>query len=303
MKKLMKISNNTTLILGSVSTAGLILSNIFFVILRNTIINMGDVSGTLRIFELPVASAYIVSGFFHLSAILTLILQLYFFKRDNFLRAFLFFSGITSFLMLFGDFALMGDISKEYIFGLPGEFTILFFSQALHLIFYILMITLIVLTKKSAAANREEIVLKDDSIFINAQYIGILSGISGLSLIVIFSLLYSTVYPLPGWALKAGIVVTSVIAVVPYVLIILYWLIIRIREKITEWYDEKQYQDLTRSSLIALIASLIFLFIIFILQYVMKNFGLLNLIWFPLYFFFILLLFSATTLFFNKRAG
>ena len=301
MKKLMKISNNTTLVLCSISIAGLIFNNTFYLMLRNIIINMGDVENFIDKFSIPVAGIYLVFGFFHLSAILTLILQLNFFKRDNFLRAFLFFTGTTSLLMLFGDFALMSDITKEYIFGLPGEFNILFFSQALHFIFYILMIILLVLTRKSVRKKDEEIVLKDDSIFINAQYIGILSGASGLVLITIFSLLYLMVYPLPLWALKAGVVVTSLIAVIPYILIVLYWLIIKLKERISEWYDEKQYQDLTKSSLVALLVSIIFLLIVFIMQYIFKNFELLNFIWFPLYFFFILLLFSATTLFFNKR--
>ena len=243
MKKLMKIINNTTLVLCSISIAGLIFNNTFYLMLRNIIINMGDVENFIDKFSIPVAGIYLVFGFFHLSAILTLILQLNFFKRDNFLRAFLFFAGTTSLLMLFGDFALASDITKEYIFGLPGEFNILFFSQALHFIFYILMIILLVLTRKSVRKKDEEIVLKDDSIFINAQYIGILSGASGLVLITIFSLLYLMVYPLPLWALKAGVVVTSLIAVIPYILIVLYWLIIKLKERITEWYDEKQYQD------------------------------------------------------------
>ncbi|MDP3011861.1 MAG: hypothetical protein Q8N27_04010, partial [Candidatus Hydromicrobium sp.] len=195
MKRLLKISNNTTLVLCSISIAGLVFTNTFFLMLRDKIINIGDVESFMGKFSIPVAVVYFIFIFFHLSAILTLILQLNFFKRDNFLRAFLFFTGITSLLMLFGDFALASDISKEYIFGLPGEFNILFFSQALHFIFYILIIVLLVLTRKSVRKEGEEIVLKDDSIFINAQYIGILSGISGLILITIFSFLYLTVYP------------------------------------------------------------------------------------------------------------
>ena len=90
-------------------------------------------------------------------------------------------------------------------------------------------------------------------------------------------------------------------AVIPYILIAFYWLIIKLREKTGEWYDEKQYQDITRSSLVAIVMSIIFLLIVFIIQYIFGNFELLNFIWFPLYFFFILLLFSSITLFFNKR--
>ncbi|MBE3114063.1 MAG: hypothetical protein IMZ59_00920 [Actinobacteria bacterium] len=300
MKRLLKISNNTTLVLCSISIAGLVFTNTFFLMLRDKIINIGDVESFMGKFSIPVAVVYFIFIFFHLSAILTLILQLNFFKRDNFLRAFLFFTGITSLLMLFGDFALASDISKEYIFGLPGEFNILFFSQALHFIFYILIIVLLVLTRKSVRKEGEEIVLKDDSIFINAQYIGILSGISGLILITIFSFLYLTVYPLPSWAVDAGIIVISLIAVIPYILIVLYWLIIKLREGISEWYDEKQYQDITRASLVTLIASIIVMAAIFVVQYFVSAFNIMSEIWFPFYIFLVLLLFSASTLYFNK---
>ena len=307
MKNFLRISNNTTLVLCSVSIAGLIFTNTFFLMLRNKIIEMGDVEIFLDSFSIPVALVYILFGFFHLSAILTLMLQLNFFKRDNFLRAFLFFSGIISLLMLFGDFALVNDIAKEYIFGFPGEFYILFFSQIIHLIFYILIIILLVITKNSVKKKNAEIVLRDDSIFINAQYIGILSGISGLSLVIIFSIYYLKVLcflkdsPLPLWVLKAGITTSSFISLIPYILIILYWLVFKFRDKISEWYDEKQYQDLAKSSLITLIVSIFFLLIIFIIQYIFIDFQVLDFVWFPLYFFFTLLLFSAMTLFFNKK--
>src|SRR4030042_1745195 len=123
MKKLLKISDNVTLTLCLISIAGLIFTNVFFLMLRNMIIDLGDVESFIDNFSVPVAVLYILFCFSHLAAIFSLILQLNFFKKDNFLRSFLFFTGVTSFLMLFGDFALASDISKEYIFGLPGEFT------------------------------------------------------------------------------------------------------------------------------------------------------------------------------------
>src|SRR3972149_6187723 len=302
MKQLLKMSNTTTLILCSISIAGLVFTNTFFLMLRDKIINMGNVVSFMGKFSIPVAVVYCIFGFFHLSAMFTLILQLNFFKRDNFLRAFLFFTGIISLLMLFGDFALASDISKEYIFGLPGEFNILFVSQALHFVFYILIIVLLVLTRKPVWKESEEIVLKDDSIFINAQYIGILSGISGLILITFFSFLYLTVYPLPSWAVDTGIIVISLVAVIPYILIVFYWLIIKLNERISEWYDEKQYQDITRASLVTLITSMLVMAIIFVTQYFVSPLNFLNKIWFPFYIFLVLLLFSASTLYFNKKA-
>ena len=299
MNKLLKRSSKTTLFLGALSIAGLIFVNTFFLMLRNRIISSGNVESLIESFSIPAALTYILLGFFHLSAVFTLILQLNFFKRDNFLRAFLFFSGIVSLLMLFGDTALLSDISKEYVFGFPTEFYILFFSQAVHFIFAFLMMVLLVWAGKTD--KQREIVLKDDSIFINAQYIGILSGLSGLALLTVFSAFYSSVYPLPPWALKAGITVISFIAFVPYFLIVLYWLILKLREKPCEWYDEKQFKDLAKSSLVTLPASVISLLIMYITQFALRNSLILSFLWFPLYFFFILLLFSAMTLFFYKR--
>jgi hypothetical protein len=303
MKKLLGMSNNTALILCLISTAGLISTNIFFLVLRERIINLQDVEAFLNMFSVPVALVYIISGISHLAVIFALILQLNFFKRDNFLRAFLFFSGIISLLMLFGDFALVSDISKEYIFGLPDEFIILFFSQVLHFIFYVLMIILFVVTKKNIFIEKEKIVLKDDSIFINAQYIGILSGISGLILIITFSLLYLTVYELPSWAVDAGIIIISLIAVIPYLAIVMYWLIIKLKEGISEWYDEKQYQDIARAGLITLIISVIVMTAIFVGQYFINALSFFNGIWFPFYVFLVLALFSTYTLYFNKKVS
>jgi hypothetical protein len=301
MKRLLKISNTTTLILCLISIAGLIFTNTFFLMLRDKIVNMGNVESFMNEFSIPVALVYCVFVLFHLSAMFTLILQLNFFKKENFLRAFLFFTGIVSLLMLLGDFALLSDISKEYIFAVPSEFNILFLSQALHFIFYTLIIVLLALTKKSILKKSEEVVLKDDSIFINAQYIGILSGISGLVLITIFSFFYLKVYPIPSWAVDAGVIVISLVAVIPYILIVLYWLVIKLNERIREWYDEKQYQDITRASLVTLIASVIIMALIFIVQYFAGSLKFFNEIWFPFYIFLVLLLFSASTLYFNKK--
>src|SRR4030042_3994167 len=156
MKRFLKISNTTKFILCLISTAGLIFTNTFFLMLRDKIVNMGNVEGFMNKFSIPVALVSCIFILFHLSAMFTLILQLNFFIRENFLRAFLFFTGTVSLLMLLGDFALASDISKEYIFGLPGEFNILFASQALHFIFYILIIVLLVLTRKSVWQESEE---------------------------------------------------------------------------------------------------------------------------------------------------
>ena len=300
MKKLMKINHITAFILGLISIAGLALTNTLFIMLRSRIIDDIDVPAFLDRISLPTAAVYMVFFIFHISALLSIILQLKFFKRDSFLRAFLFFTGIISLLMLLGDTALMSDISKEYVFGLPDEFIVLFASQLLHLIFYVLTVILLLITWKYLK-KEEEAVVKDESIFINAQYIGIMSGISGLALVGLFSIVYTLVYSVPLWVIKAGIIVMALLAIIPYILIIIYWLIMKAKLRIKEWYDEKQYQDIAKATLITLPSSLFFMGVIYVLQYTIEKFEILNFIWFPLFLFFTLLLFSSITLFLNKR--
>lgn len=300
MGKLINISENTTFVLCLTSFCGLVFNLVFYKILRNKIINYEDIMVISDKIGIFVAIIFIIFFFFHISAILSLILQLKFFKRESLLRSFSFFVSIISTLMIFGDFALLSDITKEYIHGLEegiaGEFLVLYLSQGLHLLFIILVILLVILTKKEIHKKvAEEIVLKDESIFINANYIGVLCSISGLGILALSSIF------LPLWAISKGIIIITLMVVLPYIIIIIYWLITKVREKIGEWYDEKQYQDITKASLSTLIVSVVLLAVIFAFQYWFNEFNLLNVIWFPLYLFVTILLFSSITLYFSKK--
>jgi hypothetical protein len=204
-------------------------------------------------------------------------------------------------LMVFGDFALIGDIVKEYNAGLPGiesEFAVLYLSQLLHLLFYCLVIIFTIMNnriKKLPARYDAEVPVKYEAIFINAQYIGIFTGLLGLAILIALSIFS------PLWAIKKGIVTVCAVLVIPYASIVAYWLVMKIRERVTEWYDEKQFQDVTKAGLISFISSIVILAILFVIQNILIKFPLLNLIWFPLYFFIALLIFSGTIIYMNKR--
>jgi len=299
MKKVINISGKVTFYLGIISLASLVYNLIFYEILRPRILRFEDISKILDKMEIFAAAAFILIFIFHISAILNITFQLNFFKTESLLRAFVFFLAVISILMVVGDFALLNDIGKEHAAGLDtsGEWPILYFSQFLHILLNILVFLILLSTRKSFLGKyKEDVVLKDEAIFINAQYVGIFCGVFG---IVIFSIL-SAFSPL--WALKKGIFTVSLMVILPYVLIVIYWLIIKVREKIYEWYDEKQYQDITRASLFTLIASIIIMTAIFIIQYFVSAFNFLTITWFPFYVFLVLLLFSSGTLYFNKRA-
>jgi len=298
MKKTIRFIEKITIALAAITICGFIYNNIVFEMLRRSIAAGVYFPGYLDGFALYSAILYIISFIFHLSSITLIVLQLKFFKRESILRSFLFFASIISSLMLFGDFALLSDISKEYVFGFPDEFYVLYLSQVFHFIFYACLLAMLTKTAKLyRKPDTEEVVIIDEAIFNNTHYVGILTGISGIIAVAALAA-YSEL-----WALRMGIVAISIIMAIPYAAMALYWLIIKLREKTgSHWYDEKQYQDLSRSGLITLGISILLLGTSYGMQFAKINTEMLSLIWFPVFFFFILLLFSGLTLFFNKKA-
>jgi len=302
MKKLLVLSEKATLSFSAISILAFIYNLILYVRIEIGTINLGSINTFISKTEVYAGISVILIIIFHLSAILTITLKLKAVERESILLSFIFFISIISLIMIFGDFALISDIVKEYNAGLPGiesEFIILYFSQFLHLLLYCLITIFIIWNNKVKKRTNQfdaETPLKDEVIFINTQYIGIFTGIFGLSIMIALSA--ST----PLWAIKKGIVIVCALLIIPYAAIAIYWLVIKIREKITEWYDEKQFQDVTKASLISFLSSVVILAIFFVLQNAFSKFLLLNVIWFPLYFFIALLIFSGTLLYFSKKA-
>lgn len=299
MKKVIKIMGRITLALAILSLGGLIYNLIFYEKIRPLILRFEDISAILDKMQIPVAASFMLIFIFHVSAVLYIFFQIMFFKRENLTRALLFFLAIISMLMVLGDFALLSDMGKEHAAGLDtsGEWPVLYASQVLHLVFIILLFILMFMTRKKVLArHREDIVLRDEAIFINTQYIGIFSGIFGIGVFAALSAFT------PLWALKKGIFIVSLIAVLPYLLIAAYWLIVKIREKTGQWYDEKQYLDISRASLFTMVVSIVVMTAIFVIQYFSHAFEFMTITWWPFYVFLVLLLFSGSTLYYAKRA-
>ena len=300
MKKTINIVGVVTFVMSILSLAGFIYNLLFYESIRPGIYEFADISGILETMQIPVALSYIFVFIFHIVAVLYIFFQLMYFKKEDILRAFLFFLGIISTIMVIGDFALLSDIGKEYMLGLDtsGEWSVLYGNQAVHLLFAVLIPIFVIHSRRKASTGKEEEkVLRDEAIFINTQYVGIFCGIFGIGVFAVLSA-YT-----PLWALKKGIFTISLIAVLPYLLIAAYWLIVKIREKTGQWYDEKQYLDISRGSLFTMIVSIITMTIIFVVQYFVKAFEFMTITWFPFFVFLVLLLFSGTTLYYAKRAS
>ncbi len=302
MKKLKGFNEKITLGFLILSIPAFIYNLILYIRIEIKTVDFELINALVSKTETFAGLSFILMVFFHFAAIFTIILKLKTAARESIFFAFTFFISILSLLMIFGDFTLIGDVVKEYYAGLPGiesEFAILYLSQLLHLIFYILFIIFIIknnLLKRQTGQNNGDVAAKDEAVFINAQYIGIFTGTMGLFILIALSVFS------PLWAIKKGIVALCAILVIPYAAIVIYWLVIKIRERVTEWYDEKQFQDVTKAGLVSFVSSIIILASFFILQNTLTKFPLLLVIWFPLYFFMALLIFSGYILYLSKRA-
>lgn len=302
MKKLPNLSEKITLSFSIISILAFFYNFILYIRIEIRTIHLELINTLISKTEIYARISIILIIIFHLSAILMIIINLKAAKRENIFLSFIFFISIISLIMVFGDFALITDIIKEYNAGLPGiesEFAILYFSHFLHLLFYCLIIIFIVLNnrvKKRTGQSDAEMPLKDEAIFINAQYIGIFTAVLGLGILTALSLFT------PLWAIKKGIIAVCAVLVIPYTSIVTYWLVIKTKERVTEWYDEKQFQDVTKAGFVSFLSSIAMLTIFFIIQNTLSKFPLLIVIWFPLYFFMVLLIFSGSILYFSKKA-
>jgi hypothetical protein len=90
-----------------------------------------------------------------------------------------------------------------------------------------------------------------EQIFVAMNIIGIVCGVVGILLVLFFSQAYNVV------RLKIAYkIIPYCIVLLPYLLSLAGWGIRYFRDKRSGWYDEKQYSNINRSGLVALLVSL-----------------------------------------------
>jgi hypothetical protein len=184
---------------------------------------------------------------------------------------------------------MIDEVAKEYSLGVHGgEFMILNFAYVINALFTSLIFLFVLRTSRLTDLDNKKNKSVDERIFTIAQCMGILSGILGL--LLTFGIMWRN-FPLD----KLWIFIPFfVLFFTPYALAVLYWLSLKRKQRITDWYDEKQLQDILKSSLATLLLSVpgIALFVFL--------FHPASVFFFLYYLFYVLLLFSVSTLYFYK---
>jgi hypothetical protein len=299
MKKALKISGGVSIVLGFVSFCFLINNFMVFEYVRPVTMRFEKLGADIDRLMITVGIGFVIVFIFHLSSILNLALQLKFFKSPNLFRSFSIFAGILSVLLLVGNLGLLSDIGKESQLGwdTSGEWIFLYINHVLHAGFIMLMFGLIISSFQVLKKNIEfESAARDEAVFVTAQYIGIFCGILGF-----ISLAAYLISGLPFWIVKKAVLPSSIIIVMPYCSIVAYWLIFKLKDKIVDWYDEKQFQDIAKASLITLIISFLSMTLIYMNKYPDLEENYVTYFWFPFYLFLTILTFSSSVLYFNRK--
>jgi hypothetical protein len=94
---------------------------------------------------------------------------------------------------------------------------------------------------------------------------------------------------------------TTIMILIPYGMIVSYWLTLRLKDRIGEWYDEKQWHDITRAGFITLLLLVPTLLLYFVAFSLIGEHFPTRILWFPFTLYVTLFLFSLLTLIYYRR--
>ncbi len=246
-----------------------------------------------------VAASLIVVGVAHLFAILNLFKQFWHFRNDSFMRAATFVIGFFSFFLLAVDAMMLSDIGHEYMVGhdISGEWKMVFAGHAIHVLFAVLILIQCAVTGRMLSIHTKiTVAMKDEALFLTVNQIGIISAILGF-----ICLFLPGFFGVPKPYLSSLLFLLCVVLLIPYGLVAGYWFFSKRKEKPTEWYDEKQFTDISRGALFTLLLT-VFITIIFYFLLYLRIIDINIQFWLPEYLFLTLLFFSSSSLYMSKRA-
>ena len=287
------ISRYTAIISGIISSLLFIVIFYIFSILNPKMVRFEELSRSEMDLMNFVGAGLLLFFIFCLFTLYRTILYIKNSEKIYFFPLLLVVIGILSLLFIFGDIALLSDIGKQYKNDL---------SQPEWYLLYPIMsfqfLTALVFTYahifKIKNCKHKKYMARDSNIFLIIQYVGVICGFLGLS-----STSLGFIFP-NALSLKIHITPSLIILLFPYVMAVIFWFTMKIKEKSKRLFDEKQILDIGKSSFASLIISMFFMLVLFITNYNNLT-GIISLLWSPLVTFCTLFSFSLGTLFFTRR--
>jgi len=221
--------------------------------------------------------------------------------RINSLAYLIFITGFLTILGMYSDWACLLDIAHREP-DTTGEWSGLRMGLVINFIFYIVgFITIIKIRQEVKTSNTIRKSVIDETMFEVIHYIGIVCSSIGLGLILFACLvLFHNKHVID----RSDTIIMnsfSLVIFLPYISIVLYWIIKLIREENPAPYDEKQKNDLAMAGLITWFLSSAIVLIYFFIDTGRMG-EILKMVFLPLYLFATLLIFSICVLYNFKKS-
>jgi len=240
-----------------------------------------------------IAFAHLIIIVFHLYAIIYIFVHIRRYQELKLLKTILLILGVISLFAMGVEKVMIDEIAREYRHGFGiSELYILNVAYMTNIVFSLLMFIFLLRTLKLVSIEDIKATDIEERIFIIAQCMGIVAGATGL-LFTLHMIIFVNKEVLIDkyWVF----IPFYILFLIPYSLTALYWLSLKRKQRISEWYDEKQIQDMFRSSFTTLVLSVPGLMIFLLFQIPHSVF------WIFYYIFLILFIFSSSTLYYYKN--
>ena len=290
MRSGIKTNSIILLIASIISFSGLLY--ILYKINTNLVVAINIYHTEFNWIHVLMASGHIFVFLFHFYALISLFIHFRHFKALRPIKIVLLMLGVFSLLAIGVEKVMIDEIAREYRLGWDiGEIVILNSAYIMNMIFSILIFVFLLRTFKLIHLENAVSPRIDEDIFIIAQCLGVFSGLTGL----LFTLHMIRFVSKDILADKYWVFIPFyILFLIPYGLAVCYWLVLKMRQRIPDWYDEKQIQDMSRSALLTLLLSVPGIAVLLFFQVPHSVFYLIY------YVFMILFLFSGSTLYHFK---
>lgn len=289
-RKQLKVSAVVTLILLAISTLWIFTDLYIYSEIKQKSPDWHDLRNLIVI-------GYIVSGLSFISFAVLLYMSFRNGIKTDVLIIFCIITGVISAVNLVFDISALDDISADYLQGgydCIMEWTWLFLSLIVRLIFFVAGFMLLFrILKKIGSLNAVSKSVADETVFEATQYVGIVCGIIGIAFTT-YAYITLKDFAMKNWLVWL-LMFYCLIIMLPYFIVIVYW-IFRLNRKTTlTIYDEKQKQDIALSGMTAWLASILVMTVLFLFSFG-KPASATVFLWFPVFVFTTLLVFSVSVL-------
>ncbi len=288
--KALRISN---IILGILSIAVFIYDGFLFASVRPKMESWTTLTPREGQLLLLMGFGMIVILLFFALSVLQVLRTIRFSEKFPIGLVFLFVIGVVAALFVLSDVVLLMDISKQYDAGfLQPEWNLVYPIMIGQMGVALLFLVLHIAGAFTRRGQRE--IVQDSNIFLIVQVVGLICGGMG------FAVSLLGFFFREGWNPLIHTIIGSAVLLSPYLLVIGYWLVVKLTERSRKFYDEKQTQDVGRSAFLTLLVSAVLMVVLFISQYNDLG-GVIRYLWLPLYLFGVIFLFSACNLYFSSK--